>query len=172
MALPDDADTPTTDALLRTMALFATLSTAAEVWHAARERRAGRDPSGQEQPGPVLTYLAEVRPALDGHLMRLQAELVYAHHHEDDHEATFVRRFEHLMTLRHVARTLQTVHQRLLSLYPAVDEALVETARALQGRAEALIDTEADAFFEALGPFLRRALAFTTDLQAALDGLR
>ena len=75
------------------------------------------------------------------------------------------------MTLNRMARRLHVVHQRLLSLYPDVSDALVEEARCVQADAEALLEEDAERFPEALGPFLARAFAFTTRMERELaDG--
>ena len=50
-------DDPAEAAVWQAMVLFSTLSTATEVWHAVRERRAGRDPSAQEEAVVVRPYL-------------------------------------------------------------------------------------------------------------------
>lgn len=47
--------------------------------------------------------------------------------------AVTVRRFDLLMKLRRTDRLLHGVHQRLMSLYPAVSEELVEEARRCRG---------------------------------------
>ena len=47
--------------------------------------------------------------------------------------AVTVRRFDLLMKLRRTDRLLHSVHQRLMSLYPAVSEELVEEARRCRG---------------------------------------
>ena len=48
-------------------------------------------------------------------------------------EADAIRRFEALMLLRKASEALRVMHQGLLSLYPAVDEDMVEETRRLQG---------------------------------------
>ena len=56
------------------------------------------------------------------------------------------------------ARLLHLVHQRLLSLYPAVSETLVEEVRLLSAEAARLL--EGDAGAEPLAAFVERALLF------------
>ena len=164
---PDDARAEA--AVLQAMVLFSTLSTASSVWHAARERRAGRDPSGQEAASFVRRYLRRAAGALQALLMQLQAALIQAERAEEDgYVAALVRRYHDLMTLREAAGHLKIIHQRLLSLYPAVDEALVETARVLAGEGSALLDAEDDVFATQLSRFLRDALVFVGDLHGAV----
>ena len=78
---PDDARAEA--AVWQAMVLFSTLSTATTVWHAARERRAGRDPSAQEQATFVRAYLRRAAGELQALLMQLQAGLIQAEHAED-----------------------------------------------------------------------------------------
>ncbi|WP_457651708.1 hypothetical protein [Rhodocaloribacter sp.] len=160
---------PQADAVvLRAMVLLASFSTAAEVWKTVAERRAGRDPSAQEAEAVVRPYLWEARRALDEGLMRLQGNLAYLHTGEEERVPGLVRRFENLMTLGRVARRLHVVHQRLLSLYPGVSDALVEAARRLRSEAAALLEVEEELFPGAVGPFLERALGFTAWMEREL----
>src|SRR5690554_4310968 len=119
---------------LRAFALLSTLRTASEVRHAMAERRAGRDPSGQEEGQPVRAYLRAALPSLRGLLSRLRISLVV----ERDERVALVQAFEDRLTLARLARELHVVHQRLLSLYPDIPEQLVEEARLRQQEAERL----------------------------------
>ena len=164
---PDDARAEA--AVWQAMVLFSTLSTATSVWHAARERRAGRDPSAQEQAAFVQAYLYRAAGELQALLMQLQAGLIQAQHAEDEgYIAALVRRYHDLMALRRAAHHLKVIHQRLLSLYPDVAEALVEQARLLRDESSALLGTEDESFAAQLSPFLRRALVFAGSLHRAL----
>lgn len=158
-------DEPTEGAVLRSMVLLSTLSTAAEVWHAVKERRAGRDPSDQEAPAVAAPHLETGRRELQQMLVRLRASLVYARHRDEGETAHLVRRFDDLMTLGRVGRLLHLIHQRLLSLYPAVSEALVEAARCLEGTCSRLGGADDAAFEDELGPFLEETLLFAARLQ-------
>ncbi len=156
-------------AVWQAMVLFSTLSTATTVWHAARERRAGHDPSTQEASAFVQAYLRRAAGELQALLMQLQAALIQAEHAEDEgYIAALVRRYHDLMALRRVSHHLKLIHQRLLSLYPGVTEALVEEARLLRDESSALLGAEDDAFATRLSPFLRRALVFTGSLHRVL----
>ncbi len=152
---------PAEAAVWQAMVLFSTLSTATEVWHAARERRAGRDPSAQEETVVVRPYLRRAAGELQALLMQLQAGLIRAEQaDEEGYVAALVRRYHYLMALHRVAQHLKVIHQRLLSLYPAVTEALVEEARLLYGESSALPADEDAVFLARLGSFLHRALVF------------
>lgn len=168
------------------MLLLSTLSAAAEVWSTVEERRAGRDPSSQEDASVVEPFLRGASRELQEMTMRLRASLVYALSHEEEPEARMaaVRRFNDLMTLQRVGRVLHMVHQRLLSLYPAVTERLVEEARVLERRCEALLevdqpDLEDEAgvitvelpdLRDELAAFVETVLLFTAHLQSELTG--
>lgn len=142
------------------VALFSTLATAADVSRAMRERRAGRDPSAQEADAVVRPYLRRAAGDLQARLMQLQASRLQADRaDEEGYVAALVRRYHELMALRRVERQLHVVHQRLLSLYPAVTETLVEDVRLLHRQSGALLAGEED-----LSVFLHRALVFCGQL--------
>lgn len=162
---PEREESRTEATVLRSMLLLSTLRAAAEVRFSLSERKAGRDPSAQEEAHVAIPELRESRRELQQLAMRLRASLVYAQHHGDDPASQLVRRFDDLMALARAGRLLHTIHQRLLSLYPAVGEALVEEARHLEGRCQALSAAEDEAFLEELGPFLEQALTFAAHLK-------
>ena len=170
MTDPFDTDSRAEAAVFQAASLLSVLTSAAEVWHAAKERRAGRDPSAQEDATVVRPYLRRAQREGQEMVMRLQASLAYAARADEDALTTLVRRFDSLLTLGRLARLMQTVHQRLLSLYPDVREDLIEEARHLQANAAALLDGEVDAFTDSLPPFLDRALRFNRQLERALIG--
>ena len=169
MTDPSDTDPRAEAAVFQAASLLSVLTSAAEVWHAAKERRAGRDPSAQEEAAVVRRYLHQARHETQEMLMRLQASHAHAEHASEDTVTTLVRRFDSLLTLGRLARLMQTVHQRLLSLYPDVREELVEEARCLQASAAALLGAETDAFPDNLLPFLDRALHFNRQLEGLLS---
>lgn len=115
--------------MLETMLLLSTLSTAADVSYGVIERRAGRDPSAQEEPDVARAYLYRDVAELDDLLMRLRSGLVYTRYAVEDRHALLVRRFDMLLVVRRIDRILQSIHQRLLSLYPDVSAELVEEVR-------------------------------------------
>ena len=140
--LPESSDPRAEAAVFQSMALLSALATASAVWQSARERRAGHDPSDQEPEAFVRPFLLAAAAELEPILLRLQASLMHVRMHDEPHLAVLVRRFDDLMTLTRAARLLNRIHQRLLSLYPDVDEALVEAARRLTAESSALLDDE------------------------------
>jgi hypothetical protein len=139
------------------MLLLSTLSAAAEVWSSVAERRAGRDPSSQEDRSVVEPFLRNASRELQQMTMRLRASLVYASsqaEEPDDRRSAAVRRFNDLMTLHRIGRVLHVVHQRLLSLYPEVSERLAEEARLLERRCELLIESEQPDLLDGSGAFM------------------
>lgn len=155
-------------AVWQAVALFSTLSTAATVWHAAQERRAGRDPSEQEEALLVRSYLRTANGELQALLMQLRASLISVDRSEEGRIVSFVRRFHHLMGLYRLSRFLGVIHQRLLSLYPDVAEEVVEEARVLARRAGLFLEAEGEVFYLLLEPFLEETLCFSTRLHHAL----
>ncbi|GIV60112.1 hypothetical protein GQ464_009255 [Rhodocaloribacter litoris] len=158
---------PADAAVLRTMVLLASFSTAAEVWKDMIERRAGRDPAAQEAAGIVRPFLWDAARGVDAILLQLQGRLACLPAPDEPRLPGLVRRFEDLMALRRLARLLHLVHQRLMSLYPAVSETLVERARVLQRSAEALLEAGTP-FEDTLAGFLPEAFRFTARLRAEL----
>lgn len=146
-------------AVLQTMTLLATLSTAEEVRSAVAERRAGRDPSAQEPQQVAVPYLRAAASELQELLMQLLLSHVNIRYDHDEELATVVRHFDERMKLRRIVRLLQGMHQRLLSLYPDVSEELVEEARVVHRDAEALLESEVENFVEELGAVLERGLS-------------
>jgi hypothetical protein len=155
-------------AVWQAMVLFSTLSTAADVWNQARERRAGRDPSAQEATPFVRSFLQEAAGALQAALMQLQASRIQSERGEEEAIPALVRRYNELMLLRQIEQLLQVIHQRLLSLYPSVSEDLTEQARMLYTDSGVLLGSEGEVFIEDLGFFTHQALVFAGDLQGAL----
>jgi hypothetical protein len=161
--MTDDASPSSFGALV----LLSTLRTAVEVRHAISERRAGRDPSGQEDGPSVEAYLRGVLPELHHLLGRLRLSLVVAR----SDEAAFVQAFEDRLVLARLARELHVVHQRLLSLYPAVPESLIEEARLRQREAERLAAASGPAFEQVLTGWVDRAASFCEGLTKALESV-
>ena len=173
------------------MALLATLQTATTVWEGVRERRAGRDPAAQEPAGQARAYLQAAAAELTRlHMQLLMAKIQVAppdddaaapaEHSADEkpgdssaHMAATVRRFDLLMKLRRADRLLHGAHQRLMSLYPAVSEELVEEARRCRGALARLHGAPSRApvgegFGEDLAFFLQRLLSFAAWLEREL----
>ena len=156
---------PESAAVLQSMTLLATLSTAEEVRESMAERRAGRDPSAQAPPDLAAARLHDAGETLMDLLMQLV--LGQVPDRDDDEElAHAVRHFDLLMKLRRAERLVTTMHQHLLSLYPEVSEELVEEARHVHGDIDALLDMDpgdmdsGDASPSALPDVLERGLSF------------
>jgi hypothetical protein len=147
---------------------MALVAAARAAFHTARsiaERRAGRDPSAQEPEAQVRDDLAALADALGAQTVRLRVRAAVGT--PASKAAALAQAFEDRLLLDDVARTLRTVHQKLLSLYPAVDETLVEDARQVGAEVGALAGAEA--YADTLGALAGR----TADLRDALaDALR
>lgn len=149
-------------AVLQSMTLLATLSTAEDVREAVEERRAGRDPSAQAPPDLATARLEETAEPLMDLLMQLVLGRVPLDRADEDDLAHAVRHFDLLMKLRRAERLVKTMHQHLLSLYPDVSESLVEEARHVHGTLRALreagtVETEE---VPALPEVLERGVSF------------
>jgi len=151
---------PESAAVLQSMTLLATLSTAEEVRESMAERRAGRDPSAQAPPDLAAARLHGAGETLMDLLMQLVLGQV-PERDDDEDLAHAVRHFDLLMKLRRAERLVTTMHQHLLSLYPDVSEELVEEARHVHGEIDALLDTEStDESPPALPDVLERGISF------------
>lgn len=149
-------------AVLESMTLLATLSTAAEVGQQVQARRAGRDPAAQEPPDVAAPELHAAARDVQDLLMQLMLGRVHLEHRDEAEMAAAVRHFDALMKLRRTSRHVHTMHQRLLSLYPDVSEELVEEARIVEQQAETLLDADVATFVDRLDGFLERALGLVT----------
>ena len=139
-------------------ARVAVLQTAAEWTAALRARQAGDDPA-EDQPAPgAAAHLRAERADLGVLLMRLAASL--AAPEGEPAVAAALRHFDRLLVLRRARRLLHTAHQRLLSLYPAADPAVIEAVRALEADAARLAGLGPDAWAEAAPPFVAAGLRF------------
>lgn len=150
--------------LLQIMTLLATLSAAREVKFRFEERKAGRDPSHQEDESFVRAYLLEAEDELRVIVLDLRASFLLYEDERHDVISYSVRRFNDLSQFHHLSGLLQHIHQRLLSLYPNVTEELVEEARLLSITSNHLISEEGTHFLEAASRFLDRSLAFCDSL--------
>lgn len=163
---PNDLNVQEEAALLRTMALLATLSTAAEVRHHLRERKAGRDPSEQEGRVVAQAYVVKATDEAEELFARLHHHISYEQQAGEGTKITWVRRFDRLMTVRRITRVLHVVHQRLLSLYPLVSEHLVESGRQLEQQGGALVKGDS----EDLLPFVASGFAFLEAVRQEVVG--
>lgn len=146
------------------MALVAAARTALNAARAIGDRRAGRDPSAQEAEGSVREDLSALRTALHEQILRLRIRAIAPT--PEAPVAALAQAFEDRLLLDDFARAVRRSHQKLLSLYPAVPETVVEEARMLgvEGERRALADLdEMD-----LGDLGRRAAAWLDELDEAL----
>ena len=156
---PDEG--PSSAALLESMTLLATLSTAADVHDAIAERRAGRDPSAQEPADRARAVLKTAGDELMDLLMQMMFGRVHLEHRSEAEGAEVVRHFDLVMKLRRAGRLIHGMHQRLLSLYPDVSEELAEEARQVHDDVQALVDDAADErVVTDLEPLLERGVSF------------
>lgn len=142
------------------LALFASVSTAAEVTTTIRDRLSGRDPSAQEPNGAALSYLSDAVPEIRQVLFRLRT-LLLGRRDRDDGPSSALMRFPELMLLLRASRLLHRIHQRLLSLYPAVSEEQVEEVRVLELMAGRMLRGRTGDFEGHAFAFVERGLAFT-----------
>lgn len=121
------------------VSLIATARTALQASRQIGDRRAGLDPSAQEPEGPVREDLADLGAALADLVVRLRLRVVVGSPHG---VVGLAQAFEDRLLLDDLGRTLGVVQQKLLSLYPAVEEDLVEHVRqaAAEARARAVSD--------------------------------
>lgn len=145
------------------MTLVATLQAATEFAASCRARRAGDDASAEQPAQTVRRHLPAERAELAGLLMHLAASLVAP----EGEESTVLRlrHFDRLLTARRLQILLRTLHQRLLSLYPAVPAATLETARVLEAEATRLVDLDPEAFFDAASALVAQGLRFVGDAE-------
>jgi len=155
------AEPPDSAAVLESMTLLATLSTAATVGESVAERRAGYDPAAQEPAARATARLRSAGRSLMNLLMQLALSRVPLTDDQEGHLPHAVRHFDLLLKLRRVERLTQSMHQHLLSLYPAVSEALVEEARVTHDEVDRLMDMAlTDAEGPHLSDVLERGLSF------------
>ncbi|MEX0599178.1 MAG: hypothetical protein WD205_00965, partial [Rhodothermales bacterium] len=77
-------------------------------------------------------YLVSAADELDDHLIALRAGRVLRRGEASTRRIRFARSVNEVLLLNRIARLFHGIHQRLLSLYPAVPEELVEQARILE----------------------------------------
>ncbi len=158
---------PSAAAVLESMALLATLSTARDVGRSVAARRAGADPAAQEPADVATPALRRAVRDLNEVLMQLLLGHMHVRHQDEDDLASAVRHFDLLMKLQRAGQLLHAIHQRLLSLYPDVSTELVEEARLAEAAFEQLRDADVeavvpDAFAAALDAAIERGLGLVT----------
>ncbi len=152
---------PDPAAVLESMTLLATLSTAASVRKSVAERRAGYDPSAQEPADRAAIRLRSTGRMLMDLLMQVALSRVPLAQGENGQLSRAVRHFDLLLKLRRAERLVQAMHQHLLSLYPEVSEALVEEARITRDEIARLLETAlSDTEGPRLSDVLERGFSF------------
>lgn len=161
MSEVDPERTPNPAAVLESMSLLATLSTAVDVRESVIQRQAGHDPAAQEPSDWATARLRNSGSTLMDLLMQLMLSRVPLEQEGEAPLPRAVRHFDLLMKLRRAERLVQDMHQRLLSLYPDVSEALVEEARLVRDRLSLLSGADpTDTEIPALSDVLERATSF------------
>ncbi|MGB3543522.1 hypothetical protein [Rubrivirga sp.] len=124
------------------VSLVATARTALQAAQKIGDRRAGRDASEQQPADDVWFDLEVLLRELQTHVARLRLRAAVG----VEDVASAVQSFEDRLLIDDFARVLDVMHQKLLSLYPAVDEDLVEDVRrfGVAAHARALEDDAAD----------------------------
>lgn len=131
------------------VALAAAARAAVNATRAVSDRLSGRDPSEQEPEGPVRADLRALRQALSERVVRLRLRVVAGA--PEAEAAALAQAFGDRLLLDDTGALLRRSHQKLLSLYPAVDGEVVEEARVLA--AEAARRAVADAYDRDLAAF-------------------
>ena len=154
-----------TTAALHTFALVASLRTALGVSQGIAARRAGyADPSEDELDAPVRRYLQAAVARIGSLLVRLRLRLAVAPS-EEEHVA-FVQAFEDRLAVADLAEELRVAHQKLLSLFPQVDAALIEAVR--ERHRDTLVALEEVDLSAVLAPLLERLAATLALLRVGL----
>lgn len=166
---PRSDDERQQNALVQTLTLVSSVSTAARVMRAVHERRSGQDPSGQEAADAACPALRESLESLQELLVPLFVAVSTNVYDADQADRiTVVRKFEELHRMSEALVLLHRTHQRLLSLYPGVPESVVEEARSLHHEASAWLDT-GDRAADQILPLLARILGFSARLDQYLQ---
>ena len=151
-------------AAFHAVALVASARAALHTARAVADRRAGRDASAQEPEVSVRADLAGLRADLADAVVRLRLRAIVGT--PEPRAAALAQAFEDRVMLDDAARTLSLVHQKLLSLYPAVDAPLVEAVR--QSAAATAARAVADDYDRGLAGFAERLAGLADRLGEAL----
>ncbi len=120
------------NALVRSLVLMSAMSTAADVVSGMAERRRGADPTSQEGPEVTRPYLKAAADELEDHVVALRAGRALRRDRPASRVVHLARGVNEVLLLNRLVRLFHGIHQRLLSLYPAVPDELVEGARLLE----------------------------------------
>ena len=161
----DERDDGRHAALVHTFALVTSATAAIRVLQAIRERQNGRDPSDQEAPLQAAAGLSESVRALTELLHpQVIVSAIAADEPNPDERVQFVRRFDQLHRALEAGSLMHRVHQRLLSLYPAVPAETIEEARVLQLELAASASVDGPDMAEETAQLLLRTHAFAARL--------
>ena len=144
------------------MTLAAALRAAYGTSRSIADRRAGREPANQEPEGVARADLDALRTEAASLVVQLRLRAVADA--PDNEAAALAQAFEDHVLVGDLGRAVRRAHQKLLSLYPAVPEDVVEEARCLAAAAQA----EAEADHPALGRVARRAADWLDALRDVL----
>ena len=130
------------------LAVLATARAALGAAVSIDRRRGGRDASAQEQESVARRDLGELAERLTAHALRLRVRGATAG--DTTSTAALAMAFEDHVLLGDLAETAGLAHQKLLSLYPAIEPELAEAARRLARDAESLAGSDGAAAPERL----------------------
>jgi hypothetical protein len=122
------------------MALAAVLDTAWNWWRIRNERQHERDPSEDQDLAVLAPALREDVVEARILLHRLRMEIVAVLVRSDSH----MKDAGLLLAASRLTPVFHRIHQRLLSLYPGIDETTVESSRLLESSIRTLLDGETD----------------------------
>ena len=154
----------TPPAAFHAMTLVAAIRAAYGTSRAIADRRAGREPSAQEPEDVARLDLDALRAEAAALVVQLRLRAVAAT--PEAEAAASAQAFEDRVLIDDLGGVVRRAHQKLLSLYPAVPEGVVEEARRLAAAAA----EETDADHPALGDLARWASDWLDDVGEALDG--
>lgn len=125
--------------ILEAMTLLSVASTAFDLAQKQHEIREGRDPTTSESVLSVRAFIMESFSKLREMLGQIKIQSILNPVDKDEEDA-LAHCFHQKMLLVHIQNHFSVIHQKLMSLFPNVDAALVETARRLTIESEKLID--------------------------------
>ena len=123
------------------MALVAAARAAVGAARSILDRREGRDPSEQEDERLARADLHMVASLIAELTVRIRLRVVTGT--PESEAAELAQAFEDRLLLDDLSRRLRFAHQKQLSLYPEVPEALIETTRQLAADAARLSTADA-----------------------------
>ena len=153
---------PTPPTAFHAMTLVAAIRAAYGTARSIADRQAGREPSAQEPEGVARLDLDALRAEAAALVVQLRLRAITGA--PESEAAALAQAFEDRVLVDDLGGVARRAHQKLLSLYPAVPEGVVEEARRLA--VAAAEETEAD--HPALGDLAHWASDWLDDLEEAL----